>query len=237
MLDYFSTFLRHGRIDPVEYYIDHTHRVIYVENAKVACTAIKQVLFPAVNYASLGQAAFHQLLRGKASLSMPAEAQDYLVFSVFRHPAQRLVSCYRDKVMRNAAEEERSIFERRFHRTLFKQFGGIDILDPGLDFQSFAKAVARMPDRLSDRHFASQAKLYQAVTQAPRHFVARIENLAGDWAKLQDMTGLPSLPRSNAGKAADGADIAIGNEARAAIARRYAEDFTLLEYEPSTASP
>ena len=92
--------LRYGRIDPLEYYVNHTYRVVYVENAKVASTAIKALLLPHLSLEILGQTGFHEASRLYAHYQLPKGIEDYLRFSVFRHPAERLTSCHKDKIVR-----------------------------------------------------------------------------------------------------------------------------------------
>ena len=229
MFDYLSQLARHGRIDPVEYYVSDVHRAVYVENAKVACTSIKAAMYPDMRRRHPGQAAFHAALRPVARRSLPAAARDYLVFTFVRHPADRLRSCHRDKVERLAEDDGASILQRRFHRSIFAAFAGMDPARGPIPFDSFARAVSRIPDRLSDRHFAAQAQVVDAVRSAPRHFIGRFETLARDWAAVRRETGLPELSSENPSQAAGEG---LAPSVRRIIARRYARDFALLDYAP-----
>ena len=188
---YLANLARHGRIDPVEYYPCPQYRVVYVENAKVACTAIKQLLYPAVSFETLGQERFHDVLRANASHHPPPGTEDFLYFSVFREPLARLFSCYRDKIAGAAAHGNPGIYHSRFHRTLHLLFGGTDISRPDLAFEAFARSVAAVPDRLRDRHAMSQAPMWTAVMEAARGCALHYEQLADGWATLSEKTGLP----------------------------------------------
>lgn len=227
MRDYLKHLLRYGRIDPIEYYVSHDHGVVYVENAKVACTAIKQVLFPDHDLAALGQNAFHEAIRSEARFARPAEADEYLCFSFFRNPVERLLSCYRDKLRMDASAKGSTVLHRRFHRTLFRLAGGVDTRDQRTPFVDFARAVSRIPDALSDRHFASQSPLHSAVSASPSHFVGKLETLAEDWQVLAQKTGLPDLPVSNSSHSLAQE---IDPEALQYIVRRYRADFSTLDY-------
>lgn len=230
MLDYFAQLARHGRIDPLEFYISDSNRAVYIENAKVACTAIKAAMFPQTFESARGQDEFHALLRGRAEHALPPRAQDYLVFTFVRHPVARLHSCYRDKVCGEGAAGGKSILHRRFHRGIFAALGGVDIRRADLPFDRFAKAVSHIPDRISDRHFASQARMVRAARNARSHFVGRMERLEEDWATVRAATGLPALVMANPttgspdGTQSDPAILGL-------IARRYADDFQTLGYE------
>ena len=230
MLDYLAQLARHGRIDPLEYYVSDAHRAVYVENAKVACTAIKAALYPDSFEQAAGQEIFHERLRAKAMHGLPDHAQGYLVFTFVRHPLDRLQSCYRDKVAGSAAAGGRSILHRRFHRGIFAAWGGVDIRRSDLPFERFAEAVCRIPDRISDRHFASQARMVRAVEAAPRHFVGRMECLDRDWATIREQTGLPALAHANrSGLRGEGTTTDPATLQR--VARRYAADFRALGYQ------
>ena len=235
MLDYLAQLARHGRIDPLEFYVSEAHRAVYVENAKVACTAIKAAMFPAQFAQSAGQDAFHEDLRAGAFHRLPANASDYFVFTFVRHPLARLQSCYRDKVRGEGAAgaasgESRSILHRRFHRSIFAAWGGVDIRDDKLPFDRFAKAVSSIPDRISDRHFASQIRMVEAVENAADHFVGRMERLEDDWEQVRARTGLPALVRAN--RTRSGHDQTAPDAATLRlISRRYARDFAALGYE------
>ncbi len=230
---YLHHLLRHGRIDPVEYFVSERFGVVYIENAKVACTAIKQVLFPEFDHAALGQDEFHRQLRQNASLVPPeGKAADFVHFSFFRDPLTRLESCYRDKIVRPADEE--TVYRLRFHRALFGLFGGVDIARPDIGWAEFADAVARLPDRLRDRHIMSQAPAFRAVVGAPHHFIGRHEAIAADWAELSARTGMPPLPRLNSSGPAQPA----GQQPQmpplppltlARLRKAYRADFALLE--------
>jgi len=231
---YLANLLRHGRIDPVEYYPCPQYRAVYVENAKVACTAIKQTLYPDVSYAALGQERFHQQLRRKAHLAPPPGTQDYLYFTFVRDPLARFLSCYQDKIANTAAHGEPGIFHTRFHRALHVLFSGTDTARPGLPADRFAQAVAHVPNRLRDRHVMSQAPIFAAVQAATHGFVGHYEKLAQDWAALASRTGLPPLPALNRSQSTQGPQAAgpiLSAPAQALLVRTYAADFTLLGYQ------
>ena len=228
MFDYLARLARHGHVDPVEFYTSDDHRAVYVENAKVACTAIKAAMFPREALSATGQDDLHRRLRPLATHRLPTRARDYLVFTFVRHPVDRLRSCYADKVGGQAAHAGPSILQRRFHRGIFLAFAGVDPARE-LAFDGFAEAVSHIPDRLSDRHFASQSRIVAAVEAAPRHFVGRLERLDRDWERVRAATGLPALVVANrSASPCAGADRTDGSHP--AIARRYANDFARLGY-------
>lgn len=235
---YLANLCRHGRLDPVEYYPCPQYRVVYVENAKVACTAIKQALYPASSHAQLGQDHFHEILRAKAHHRPPPGTQDYLYFTFVREPLARFLSCYRDKIAGSAHDAPGhgtpGIFHTRFHRTLHLLLARIDTGRSGLSPDDFAIATARMPDRLRDRHVMSQTPIHRAVMQARHGFIGHFENLAQDWEMLATRYGLPPLPTLNPSTRPDtrpgSAPPALSSRGKAALARAYRTDFIRLGY-------
>ena len=235
---YLANLARHGRIDPLEYYPCPRYRVVYVENAKVACTAIKQLLYPETSYEALGQEAFHHALHAEARHRPPRGTEDFLYFSVFRDPVARLFSCYKDKIAGAAAHGRPGIFHTRFHRAVHGLFGGTDPARPGLSFDAFAQAVAAVPDCLRDRHTMSQAPIRAAVLGAAHGFAGRYEHLAEDWATLAARTGLPPLPALNQSHKSPCDAPELSDRGRDALAHAFVADFALLGYPlPTTAVP
>lgn len=228
-----SRLICYGRIDPIEYYVSHRYRVVYLENAKVACTAIKQLLYPDTSHAALGQEAFHAAIREQAALKVPGNACDYLHFSIFREPIARLRSCFSDKIQHAAAASAPSIFHNRFHRTVFRLLGGVDVTAADLAFSDFAQAVCKLPDPVRDRHIAAQAPLHAAVVAGQNHFVGKQEHLVQDWAALQAITGLPDLPRLNASRDHPRAEISVDPRTAQLIHQAYRADYAALGYEKS----
>lgn len=229
---YLRQLLHHGRIDPLEYYVCERYKIVYVENAKVACTAIKQLLFPEISYRALGQDAFHDAVRTRALFSPPGNgAADYLHFSIFREPVARLISCYRNKIQGAAAHGAPGIFQTGAQRLIFAIFGAVDVARPGLGIAEFADAVSRVPDRLRDRHIMSQATIFRAVMAGRHSFIGRHENLDADWAELSRRTGLPHLPKLNASGGRNDALAGLPASTLARLHKAYAADYALLGYE------
>ena len=228
--DYTLNLARHGRLDPVEYHVSDEYRVVYVENAKVACTAIKQLLYPDIDYEAVGQDRFHEETRDRAVFTVPGRARDYLHFSVFRNPQDRLISAFKDKMLSSAATRGHSILHTRFHRALFTLFAGIDTARPGIDFPAFTRAVGAVPDRLRDRHIATQAPRYAAVVAARRHLICKLETLEDDWAILCQATGISPLPQLNRSSRSDRQPVGIDPATHDLIGRIYAQDYARIGY-------
>lgn len=228
LLRYLRNWARFGRIDPIEYYASHEHRLVYVENAKVACTAIKQALFHEINYAELGQEAFHEVLRDRASTIPPPGTQDYTYFTVVREPCARFASAFRDKIVKESVD---GIFGLRSQRLIFGAYAGINPVAPTTDIAAFARAVAAIPDGLRDRHIASQSAVCEAVIAHPNGRIFKLETLASDWEELVIDHGIGPLPKLNAtsGEAAPAIDSSASWVRD--VVKAYAQDFSRLDYQ------
>ena len=227
LIQYANNLLRYGRIDPVEYYACPQFGVVYVENAKVACTAIKQALFPELDHAAMGQEGFHAALRGRASFTPPRGTGEFLYFSVFRDPVDRFASAFRDKIVR---EGPQGIFGLRSQRLIFGAFAGINPVGSTCDIASFAQAVGSIPDTLRDRHIAAQSPILRSLESASEYRILKLEELAEDWQSFQAKTGIGDLPRLNTTD--DQPVLPADAELRwvSSVRQVYANDFKALDY-------
>jgi hypothetical protein len=116
------------------------------------------------------------------------EAYDFdgFKFSVVRHPFKRMISCYRNKVLRES-----------LHPSLEK-FG---VFKSEMPFGDFLKAVADIPDEKADIHFASQAFFLHGNRGCRVDKIIKMEELSESWREIAAATGLDViLPHRNASK-------------------------------------
>lgn len=147
--------------------------------------------------------------------------EEHLLFAFVRHPLDRLVSCYLQKLANDDAQGL-----NRY------EFAG-QKLRKGMPFAEFARAVCRVPDARADAHFRSQhLTTHDGRGRLLADHVGRFENLAGDFAEVARKLGLPAgLPHlfrsNNRGNHAAYYDA----ETRRMVERRYARDLALFGYE------
>lgn len=188
--------VKYQALDPLEYYIDDKRKIIYVENAKVACTSIKLAMFePDIENAM----DIHEKLREKAVYSVPPSKSGYYTFTVIRDPVRRFISCYKDKVLRKGDENtELSIFDLKFYKVIFRIFSGERYHGSKTDIVTFAKIVSSIPDSLSDRHFRSQ--YYMKAKSSQNIEFIKLEDLSAFWGKMMEVYDLPALRKENSTK-------------------------------------
>jgi len=152
---------------------------------------------------------------------------DYLVIGFCRHPEDRIISCWKDKVN-----------GKRFHQ-------GFNRRHPGkfhhhMPFNEFVKQVATIPDAegfLCDQHFRSQT--YDLKLNRVDELV-RMESIRKDWDRARDMifnhakVAYPEIYHRN--KTSKKETFEVSPETRKLIEQRYADDYKLLNYESRNSS-
>ena len=156
-------------------------QVAYLVVSKVACTSIKTALGraygirPEVPHAIHGREHF-RYCRGE----LPAASRHYFTFAFVRDPFDRLLSCYRDKVL---YREGHPLYPEPYFRHYPYP------ITPNMPFRDFVRVIAEIPDRHADRHFKSQyAVLHRQGVLLP-DFVGRFETLARDWRVVAERCG------------------------------------------------
>lgn len=181
-----------GQIDPVRYHVSDEKKIVYIENPKVACTSIKTIIYPDLR--DMGME-LHEEADKRSVISIRKIPRDYVFFSVVRDPADRLSSCYRDKV------ENRHITG---HVLGFKLYKFIYFLY-GKSYRTlirneigFLETVSIIPDQLSDRHVKTQSCLFGKVLEDSRPLsIMKIEEIGEAWKDFSDKHSLPKLPVRN----------------------------------------
>jgi hypothetical protein len=198
------------------------HNLLYVGVPKVATRSLLTALTSAPSASRRMRIMFESDV--KSLLRRYPEAETYFKFTFVRNPWSRAASCYLDKI-KNA----RPI---RLARHLHNRYG----LEAGMSFEAFAQWLNSEEGRddVADRHWMSQHRVL-ALDQPGLiryDFVGRLENLAADYKKLQDMTklDLPPLTHKLKTQAPDGFRRHYNERSIEEIAKRYQRDIELFSY-------
>ena len=187
---------RYGEIYGRDFYIVDTLKLVYLSVPKVACTAIKLALAKAMGIEfGPGQASelevHHHPQWGWAQDHLPEKQSDYYRFTFVRNPFERLVSCYRQKIVATPLAAGQAPL---FHNYFFA-------MPANCSFADFAQRVSRIPDALADSHFKSQYALLYRREERQVDYIGKLEQLADDWQPLAEKYQLdPLLAQANVSK-------------------------------------
>jgi hypothetical protein len=196
-------------------------KLLYVPVPKVANRSIKAALAAA---AGLPFADGQEPNFETAPLAAVPHLTDYFRFTFVRHPLDRLLSCYAQKIVLYARQLQMPLLFWRYGRRFW----------PEMSFAEFVTAVAAIPDGRADRHFRSQHTFVYTGGRLAVDFVGRFEQLAQDWAQVQQQTGLGPLPHFNPSPHKPFTEMYTPMLAQLAAAR-YRQDLALFAYEVAAA--
>ncbi len=142
----------------------------------------------------------------------------YFCFSVTREPISRVISCYKNKIVRNASLQESMI------RDGFKL---------GMTFPEFVETLAKTTDMRVNVHLRSQHTMLCYEGKVLPDLIVPMHELASGWNKIREEVQkaagveLPQLDVHNS--TAELKDtIEVDARLEALIRERYAEDYRLL---------
>jgi dermatan 4-sulfotransferase 1 len=172
--------------------------------------------------AELPKEALWRYVRFVAPEAFPTLQPPRFSFGFVRDPYARLLSCYRHKIERPRLQGKRI-------SPLFAVYGRAFSLS--MDFPSFVRAVAAVPDDHAEKHFRSQVRFLYQGGKPLVDFIGRLERFDEDWAEVCRHTRLQPIARAYnvtgaAARLEDWYDPAL----LALVDRRYAEDFAVLAY-------
>jgi len=175
----------------------NAYNALYVEVPKVACSSIKIALarLLSVDLSPVGgnphEAAFPE---PPDPVAGPKAYPGTFSFAFIRNPWDRLVSCYRDKILGQAPDFT------NFHpaRGVAYCLARFDVFKAGMPFDHFVEAVADIPDTDADGHFRSQHTFVSNGSgDIVLDFVGRFESLQTDFHAVCMKLGIApmDLPR------------------------------------------
>lgn len=219
-LEYYIDLVRFGAEVP-EYWVDVDNRIVYVVNAKAACTSIKNALY-FFSEGVVAEVNVHTDSGADKYKSHSLEGIDldgYFVFSFVRHPVERIISCYRNKFTDFKNGKDKGFLYENY-------LGGyLRVTDTFLDFVG---KILIIPWKYCDRHFVSQYYwIYKRCKVAP-DYIGKIENIQSDWAVIQSkFPGMPSLGHQNSSSVTD---IELSCDCRKSLESKYKKDIDFFDY-------
>lgn len=209
-------------VEKIEYTVSHKAKLVYVLNAKAACSSIKRVLAAkeqVVNTSELVRVHKDPRMLSMMCRQVPLDATEYFGFSFVRNPYQRLVSAYLNKFKKKDLTPENFLYRN--------YLGGYFSLDD--DFQDYVRKVVLIPNAFAERHFVRQSYwLYEKNTH-PLNFVGRMEIMNEQFEGLAQKYGLESLPHYNKTASYDWKSF-YTEKLKALVSDYYAEDLACFGY-------
>nr|VFJ63312.1 MAG: Sulfotransferase family protein [Candidatus Kentron sp. FM]VFJ67741.1 MAG: Sulfotransferase family protein [Candidatus Kentron sp. FM]VFK17111.1 MAG: Sulfotransferase family protein [Candidatus Kentron sp. FM] len=161
--------------DDREFLIFDDRGAAYLVVSKVACTSIKHAIAGSYGISSEtvmdihDERLWHRELG--ASRGIP---KNYFRFAFVRDPFDRLVSCYRDKIIFVGDGNDNT------EVPYFENFS-VNRIEAGIGFGEFVEIVAKIDDAHADRHFKSQYAVLYEKGNPLVDFIGKFETLAEDW--------------------------------------------------------
>ena len=195
------------------------HPLAFMLLPKVANTSIKAAVLQSIGidagYAGLNHF-MSQAMRNAHIFRIKSKQElagsDRFKAAFVRNPYDRIVSCYKDKVLRN-------------HHRAFDKYD----IPHGCSFDYFVRRISDIPDDKADQHFRSQYhELYYQDKLVP-DFVGKFESLNDDWSRLNSLIDLDLSPLPHHNKT-DDKTIDISLPLCRLIRERYADDFEAFGY-------
>lgn len=221
-----KNLILYGHFAGRPFVVDSEKRVIYLKNAKVACSSIKAAMYPGN---TKDDDSVHGIVRssGMYKEKLTPEESEYFKFTYVRNPFERLVSCYESKYH---ADKKYST-----HKILYFDFYLFGYLRKDRGFDNFVRRVVRIPNRFMDAHFRCQYDLiYDSKGRKLVDHIGQYENMAEDFKQIQEKYGLKELPRYNSsgGEKRDWRSY-YTLETAELVYEKYKKDFECFGYEDS----
>jgi chondroitin 4-sulfotransferase 11 len=204
-----------------------TYHAAYIAVPKVACTTLKTVFAQLLNI-DLKDTADNPHCVQYPRVTTERIRTELFAFGFVRNPWDRLVSCYRDKIL----GEAHGFTHFPIGRGVASCLARYDAFVADMRFDVFVGAVASIPDGEADNHFRSQYTFFTDGDEVVADFVGRYETLAQDFYTVARRIGLPNieLPRLQAARPAR-YQAYYNSVTRRLVAQRFREYIEIFGYQ------
>ncbi len=136
----------HQSIYKIEKVIDEENKIIFLVNPKVASRSLINTMVWDNNYGFKGKIYRENLNELSENFNL---FEGFFIFSLFRDPLDRIISCYKDKFFNPSEDDEKWILKSRG-------------LKRNMSFKNFLEFLLSQngSDEFADRHWISQSKIF-----------------------------------------------------------------------------
>ena len=208
----------------------HELGLLYIDIPKSGCSTVRSFLLDAVGDSS---SKLHNIPSRR--VTKETDVESLLIFTFFRDPVERLISCWRDKVRK--PDLNNKYFVNGVAKSV-QRFG----FEPGQSFVSFVDRIAKIPDAEADHHFVSQVETLRPFYEASYSDRVNVWSFSDLEEKLQalyvafvDARGpTPKVPQANRSLDAENVQRRpnLDSQTLEKIWTRYAADYDLMERLP-----
>ena len=196
----------------IEHIISLNYQFIYIAIPKVATRSfISFFTDPQYNWNSF-------IKEDKiANIKNVSSYKNFYCFTFVRHPFDRVISCYKDKILYPTKIHEARVINK--YKGLYK----------AMPFEKFVDWLhtSEGSDEFADRHWLSQ----HILTNNQCDFIGKIENFHADSLVLQDELNIPLFVLPHKNYSQKSSDIFLSNAIKEKLYRRYYTDFQAFGYE------
>ena len=201
----------------IEKIIDAKHKILYLVNPKVASRSLINSMVWDKNSQGFEAEIYKENLNDLAKNFN--FFKDYYIFSLIRHPLDRVISCYKDKILDPKPDDEKWIIKPRLN----------DGLNKNITFDEFIEFLIseKGSDKLADRHWISQSVIFNLY--GPQYYPKKIwilNQLNETMKFLFQKINRKHVPIVHFNKTIS-IEINITNDIKKKIKKRYEEDFEL----------
>jgi hypothetical protein len=163
--------------------VSHKLKVVYWFIPKNACTSFKKYFAEVerIAYDYIHDAPFEYVTDFNAY-------PDYFHFTVVRHPMERLLSLYKNKIQPDGRTDE--YFINGVERVVLDYRMGFN---KDMSFNDFCKVIIHIPHHLRDPHYAEQWIQFKPFNC----YIIRMEELSTELKKLESILQIKDLPIEN----------------------------------------
>jgi len=207
-----GSIIIYRNLDSSDFFILDEEELVFASVAKSACSSIKNSM--------VGEhpkdRSIHYHTRHLSHKKIPRSKKSYHSFTYVRNPYERLISCYKDKFVK---QRENFMYKNYL-------FGYLDRDD---SFEEFVRKISKLPDFLCDRHFKTQYSIIYSKGARIDH-IGRIEDLPGDYEEIRKKHDFGELNIFNRSTSESDKQL-LTESVKEMICERFKKDFETFGYE------